>query len=87
MAQFAVGPIYTDFDAEGATFLGTHLGMGHLFDVYICDSVCDLKEIIAVPADHNERGPIAMESTLCGKYKEGHPLHVGYLIAKKHNLL
>lgn len=87
MAQFAVGPLYTDFDAEGATFLGTHLYSDYLFDVYICESVCNLKEIIAVPADHDVGGPIAMESTLCSKYQSRHPLHVGYLIAKKHNLL
>jgi len=81
-------PLYTTFDAEGCTFLGTVPGMGHLFDVYISESCVDgLKEILAVPFEHEGRGPIAMEATLCREYKEGHPLHTGWQLANAKDLL
>lgn len=85
-------PLYTTFfdvaEAEQATFLGSHLWAGHLFDVYIVDSCVDgLKEILAVPADHASRGPIAMEATLCKDYAEGHPLQTGWLISNAKGLL
>lgn len=81
-------PLYETFDDHRMTFLGTTYGMGHLFDMYAVKCVVDgLNELIAVPADHESRGPIAMESTLCRTYKEGHPLNVAYHIAKARGLL
>lgn len=90
--SLSVTPLYTTFfdvaEEEKAEFLGTHLFANHLFDVYIVDTnIQGLKEILAVPADHASRGPIAMESTLCKMYKEGHPLQIGWQIANAKGLL
>ena len=88
MTNLFSSPIYPSFDNEGCQFLGTVMGMGHLFDLYISESVVDgLKEILAVPFEHEMRGPICMEASLCRTYKEGHPLHVAWYIANQKNLL
>jgi len=81
-------PLYETFDNEGCTFLGTAHSMNHLFDMYYSKSIVDgLAELLAVPADHETRGPLAMESTLCRTYKEGHPLNVAYHIARAKQLI
>jgi len=88
MSLLTASPLYTTFDAEGCTFLGTVFSMDHLFDVYIHESLIEgLKEILAVPFEHESRGTLAMEATLCRSYKEGHPLHVGWMLAHAKNLL
>jgi len=86
-----IGPHYPLFKfaaKENATFLGTQYAMDSFFDVYIVDScVGNIKEIVAVPALHETRGPIAMAAPLCKKYELGHPLHTGWRLADANNLL
>ncbi len=72
-------PTFTDFDAEGCTFLGQVVWANELFDLYHSPSVvAGVCEVIAVHKHHNNGGPMAMETAISNNYPQGHPLKVAH---------